>query len=356
MALSRVVEIVRHFRENGLKLLLEHPANARELMTLAATRLYDRMDFARMTVDPTSYIAADYRHLASDLVLRVPFRAAGGRRTITLYILIEHQSEPDALMRLRVVDYVVQIYKRQARDWLARQRSLNGFQFDPVLPVVLYTGLSSWPALPRVADLVKEGQEFVGMIPDLDPLYVNLPEVAPATLEGAGPLGWVLELIQQRQARPREFRALVVRVVQRLEEMPAQERLRWLELLSYIRALVYHDREPSEQDELREVIAGSVRSDERRREVENMFRSGADVLIEKGRQEGAVRALQGSLVNLLRTKFGRLPRATEKVIRATQDQEQLDTWLVVAGTAATLAEIDFSPGSPPSSGESHGSK
>jgi hypothetical protein len=39
MVLSRVVEIIRHFRENGLKLLLEHPANARELLTLTATRL-----------------------------------------------------------------------------------------------------------------------------------------------------------------------------------------------------------------------------------------------------------------------------------------------------------------------------
>ena len=33
-------------------------------LTLTATSLHDRMDFARMTVDPTSYIAADYRHLA----------------------------------------------------------------------------------------------------------------------------------------------------------------------------------------------------------------------------------------------------------------------------------------------------
>jgi predicted transposase YdaD len=347
MARSRVVEIIRHFRENGLKLLLEHPANARELLTLTATPLHDRMDFARMKVDPTSYIAADYRHLASDLVLHVPFRVAGGRRTITLFILIEHQSEPDPLMRLRVVDYVVQIYKRQARTWLARHRSLQGFQLDPVLPVVLYTGLSSWPALPRVAELVKEGQQFVAFIPDLDPLYVNLPEVAPATLEGAGPLGWVLELIQQRKARPQEFRALVVRVVQRLEEMPARERLRWLELLSYIRALVYHDREPAEQDELREVIAGSVRTDEHRSEVETMFRSGADVLIEKGRQEGlqkgAIQGKQQTVLLLLRDKFGRVPRSIQKVIRATEDRAQLDAWARRVLRAGSLEEMGIGP-------------
>src|SRR5262245_25545027 len=177
MARSRVAEIIRHFRENGLKFLLENPANARELMTLTATRLHDRMDFDHMTVDPTSYIAADYRHLASDLVLRVPFRTPTGRRTITLYILIEHQSESDPTLRLRLLDYVLQIYKRQARDWQARHPSLKGFQFDPVLPVVLYTGTTSWPQLPRLAEQVRQGEEFVGVIPDIDPLYVNLPEV-----------------------------------------------------------------------------------------------------------------------------------------------------------------------------------
>jgi hypothetical protein len=347
MAPSRVEEIIRHFRENGLKLLLEHPASVRELLALTAPGLLARLEFARMTVDPTTYIAADYRHLASDLVLRVPFRTPDGRRTLTLYILIEHQSEPDPLLRLRVADYVLQIYKRQVRDWLARRPSLAGFRFTPVLPVVLYTGTTSWPHVPRMVELVRQGEEFAAVIPDLEPLHVNLPDVAPERLEAAGPLGWVLELIQQRRARPEEFRALVVRVVQRLEEMPAQQRQRWLELLSYIRVLAYHDRESSEQAGLREAIIASVRTDDRRREVEAMFRSGADILLEEGRQQGleqglqqgAIRALQQALLNLLRAKFGRVPRATQRVIRATQDQRQLDAWLVRAGTASSLDEI-----------------
>jgi hypothetical protein len=314
---------------------------------LTATRLLHRLDFARRTVDPTTYIAADYRHLASDLVLKVPFRTGRVRRAITLYILIEHQSEPDPLMRLRVVDYVLQIYKRQARDWLARHKSLKGFRFDPVLPIVLYTGTSSWPQLPRVVELVKHGEEFEEVIPDIAPLFVNLPNVAPATLEGAGPFGWVLELIQQRHARPEEFRVLLERVVQRLEEMPVRERQRWLELLSYIRALIYHDRDAAEQEELREVILASVCTDERRREVENMIRTGAEALREEGRQEGAVSALQQSLLNVLRSKFDRVPRATEKVIRATDDLGQLDAWLVRAGTAATLEEVGIASAVPP---------
>jgi hypothetical protein len=86
-----------------------------------------------------------------------------------------------------------------------------------------------------------------------------------------------------------------------------------------------------------------LRTDEHRREVEKMFRSGADVLIEQGRQEGAVKALQQTVLNLLRDKFGRVPRSIQKVIRATEDWAQLDAWARRILTASSLAEMGIGP-------------
>jgi hypothetical protein len=131
----------------------------------------------------------------------------------------------------------------------------------------------------------------------------------------------------------------------RLEAMPARERQRWLELLSYTRALVYHDRERAEQDELREVIAASVRTDERRRQVETLFMTGAEALLESGRQQGSLRTARDLLLNLVRSKFGRVPRAVEKAIRSTDDLDQLNAWVIRAGMAATLEEAEIVPGS-----------
>jgi hypothetical protein len=117
MAVSYAQDIVRHFRENGLKLLLQHPAHARDLLTLGGYDQVAAIDFGHLRVDPTTYVAANCRHVSADLVLTAPFRGRQGqrRRTVTLYILIEHQSEPDAVMLLRVLDYLVQIYKGQLR-------------------------------------------------------------------------------------------------------------------------------------------------------------------------------------------------------------------------------------------------
>jgi hypothetical protein len=45
------------------------------------------------------------------------------------------------------------------------------------------------------------------------------------------------------------------------------------------------------------------------------------------------------LVRLLRRRFGRVPRATEQLIRATQDTARLDAWLDNSATAQTLAAV-----------------
>jgi hypothetical protein len=336
-------EFVRHFSENGLKLLLQDAGNVRDLLRLRDPARAARIDFARLTIDPTSYVAADYRHLCSDIVLKVPYRTrlGGRRRTLTLYILIEHQSEPDPLMVLRVLEYLVQIYKAQLRAWQRRHRTRDHFRLQPVLPIVLYTGERRWEALTSLAELVEGGDEdFADVLPQLRPLFLSLSAIPRLDLETSGGFfGWVLELLRRRNAAPDEFRAALARVVGHLEGMAEAERERWPLLLSYIHALIYHDREPPERQGLHEVIVNSVGSHPRRREVEAMKRTIADELREEGQRAGELRSHQHLLLRLLRGRFGRVPRPVEQVIRATDDLARLDAWFDGAATAATLADV-----------------
>ena len=119
-----------------------------------------------------------------------------------------------------------------------------------------------------MADLVALGERLGELIPDLKPVFLNLGAMSPVKLEAEGGFfGWVLKLVQQRKARPEEFQSLLGRAIQELEAMPRCERIRWLELLSYIHALVYHERDPLEHQNCREAIESSVRTDEHRQEV-----------------------------------------------------------------------------------------
>jgi hypothetical protein len=62
MRRSRWKQIVRQFPENGLKLLLENPANVRELLGLAAIDVAARIDFEAMRRVKTTFIGRDFRH------------------------------------------------------------------------------------------------------------------------------------------------------------------------------------------------------------------------------------------------------------------------------------------------------
>ena len=186
---SRVLQIVRQFWENAIKLLLENPKNVRDLLALAEADVVKRIDLRRVELIRTTFVERDYRHVESDVVLVAPLRRRKGERTakrLLIYILIEHQSEPDRLMPLRSVDYVVQIFKYQVREWSKTHGSLARLRLYPVLPVVFYTGTRRWDCVGRLVDLVEMGAAFESATPAMKPLFINLPAIAAETLEAKG--------------------------------------------------------------------------------------------------------------------------------------------------------------------------
>jgi predicted transposase YdaD len=114
---ARFRQMVRQFPENGTRLLLETPANVRELLEWTGTELVELIDFDRLVRSPATFVARDFRHVEADLVLEVPVRRGRLRgrvvRSVLIYILIEHQSEPDELIIFRVLEYVFQIYNQR---------------------------------------------------------------------------------------------------------------------------------------------------------------------------------------------------------------------------------------------------
>ena len=108
MVQARVLQIVRQFWENAIKLLLEDPKNVRDLLALCGADIVKQIDLRRLKLIQTTFVERDYRHVESDVVLLAPLRRRKGERTarvLMIYILIEHQSEPDRLMPLRSVDW-----------------------------------------------------------------------------------------------------------------------------------------------------------------------------------------------------------------------------------------------------------
>jgi len=342
---QRIEQTVRQFPENGMKHLLQNTHNIRDLLALAARDFIQRMDTDHMRLISTTFVKRDYRHIESDVVLVAPYRntRSRGARKLVVYILIEHQSKPDDLMMLRLLDYVVQIYNFQVRQWSQQPGSVGSVCLDPVLPVLLYTGTRRWESIKPLVNLMELGTPFARVIPTVAPVFVNLPQIEPEVLEReGGVLGWVLRLVQQRRARPEAFRVLLRRVVTHLETTAPVDRDRWLELVSYVLALVYHERAPGERPVLQEIIETSVGTDQYRKELTQMGKTIADELKEEGARDAAISTRQQTLIRLVRRRFGEVPMGVLAAIEAMRDVQQLDHWLDQFVTAESLNDFDFS--------------
>ncbi len=337
MERPRPREIIRNFPENGMKILLENPKNVRDLLALTGRGIVEDVDFDRSTSVKATFVKRSYRHVEADVVLHAPMVPdKKGKKRLWIYILIEHQSEKDPTMPLRMLEYVVEIYRFQERGWRRHHGLYAPLRFEPVLPVVFYTGSTRWDDMGTLADLVTPGEQFRKQIPLMHPLFLSLPAVAPEVLETKGGFfGWVLQLTQARNEKRRTFRRLLVRIIRHLGSIPEADRVRWQEFLEYIHALVYHVRHPEEQPRLQQEIEAVVETDTHRQEVFRMGKTIAEDLMEKGRLEKA----RATLIRQLRVRFGALPEETVAVIQSESDPVRLDAWLDLVVTAESLEGV-----------------
>lgn len=327
--------LVRNFQENSVKFLFRDPENAREGMTLIAPRQARVIDFARMTVESTPFITPEFRHLESDLLLRAPLRGRRGKgeRPVYVYQLIEHQSEPDPLASYRVLRYVIQLFELQVREWMQVHGNTRKLRFDPVLPVIVYTGKRPWPAITPLADLVKGGKLFGAHLPRLDPVFFNLSTAGAKALRAGGVFGTVLHLMQQRHGKTQDYRAALGEAVGLADHVAASQQQRWRDLLWYFQAMVYHEREREEHAPLVAFIQAAERTQARQKELLDMGQTMAEYLRAEAKQE--------LLLDLLRERFPNLPAEVEAQVRATKDEARLTAWSKEVLRARKLADMSF---------------
>ena len=125
-----------------------------------ARELVDALDFGKMLRLHEQSVTGDMeepRKYADDMVWRVLFRGRsedeGDDAWLYLVLVLEFQAEIDFKMPLRIRNYVDNFHMEQWRSKYFGSTS----RLLPVLPIVIYNGISPWSAAPRVIDLVTPG-------------------------------------------------------------------------------------------------------------------------------------------------------------------------------------------------------
>ena len=92
---------VYHFQDRSMRRLLQDPDYVRYLVELLMPELVGLLDFDSGVQQNRTFLSEALRQRESDVLLRVPFQETVDHEVLHICILIEHQSSPEWLMRLR---------------------------------------------------------------------------------------------------------------------------------------------------------------------------------------------------------------------------------------------------------------
>ena len=122
--------------------------------TLAA-----RVAWSTLTLVETSFVDEALRESESDLLYTVQMKASG--ENAFLYLLFEHQSQPDVWIRFRLLKYMCRIWDESFKQHPEQS------ELAPILPVVFYQGTSEWRYSTEFADLFPAGERSTIFCPAL---------------------------------------------------------------------------------------------------------------------------------------------------------------------------------------------
>jgi predicted transposase YdaD len=286
-------------------------------------------------------IVEEMRHRQADLLFRAPLRDGPGHSY--LYVLLEHQSEPDRLMPYRMLGYVQRIWDAIVRDEPGRM------SLPPVIPVVVHHGEAGWSA-PRSLHALVEGiasgsiPELSRFVPNFELCIDDLVSIDDEALRARpmAPLPKVTLWLLRDGRQLEVFLASLASWGAQLEALVRADRNEQDSQVIARYILRVAGELPFER--LRDTLTKSAPAFEQAMAsaAEQLIQQGLQRGLEQGRQEGRAEerkaTLRDTLVRLLRARFGDLDADVEgRIAAATTDE--LDRWIERVVTAESARAI-----------------
>jgi hypothetical protein len=330
----------RDVTDRMMRQSLRDPDNLRDFLRSAVPDLADSFDYQQARLVDREYFLEDWRRREADLPFEIPYRAAAGEEWALVYVLIEHQSDTDPMMPLRLLYAVVCYWDRQWRDWEALPRPRPPLRLRPVLPLVLCTAATSWGSNKTLKDLLGQPAAFHAFAPAWAPLFWNLADRTPEQLLQSG-AEWLqtMAILHVQGDAMEVVQAVCGEAWKKLADLQSRAPVRWSELFRMGLTFAVVRRPVEERDAL--IALALERCPPRRQEIENMTKTIAESWMEEGMQKGRLLGLRDALRTLLEGSFGTLPEEVVQRIEAASDPAKLMRAVGQAPHLRSLEELEL---------------
>ena len=289
----------------------------------------------------------------SDLVYLLPFREQtnASASEVMIYILVEHQSTVDRTMGLRLLSYMCQIWERQRRAYMTQEVPMGEWRFQPIIPIVFYTGEQKWETLPSLETLMDLPEALSRFLPRFDVLLLDVKRAADETLvQSDHPFGWLLTVLKEADSEDIEpFVEALLRFGEHLQGLPEAECSAWQQAIYYLYLLIFFRRSVEERAVLEQIVSETSPylgiSDEEEKLMQSMaehyfqqgIEQGVEQGIEQGIEQGKHQTSIESTLNILTERFSNVDAdALKPKLEAITDINRLKQLIVNAAIAESL--------------------
>ena len=133
-------------------------------------------DWTTLSRREGTFIDEELRQSEADLLYQIEHLETG--EPMSVYVLLEHQSSPERLMRLRLLRYCCRIWEADLRNDPER----HGLR--PIVPVVFYQGARGWTYSTEFADLFPEAVRAWPWVPRFAHVLLDQTVLGPEAVVG----------------------------------------------------------------------------------------------------------------------------------------------------------------------------
>jgi len=349
MTFSIDPEELHQFPDRLFRQELQVPANLRELIEDLDSELAARLDFDRVQLWKREHIYEDWRHFERDLPFLIPYRTEPDRHLL-LCLLLEHQSQADRLMPLRMLLNGSMFWESEWKAWEGSQPKPGRLELTPIVPVVFHTGLTRWGGNRTLAELVGGPEELRQLAPQWPIRFWDLAEhTAEDLLAASSPWLNALAVVRATNEETPGFHRVFAGALERLADLVARERMRWRDLMWMLISWALRRRPRDERSSLVEMALEFQPDATSQEEVQNMSTTLGQTLeewaeqrgIERGIERGRLEASHRLLCRLLEDRFGPLPAGLLQQIEETRDFDRLERAIRRCSNLRSLEELEL---------------
>jgi predicted transposase/invertase (TIGR01784 family) len=299
-------ERVHHEHDVGYKYIFSHKETFLELL-----RSFVKKDWVNliksedlMLIDK-SYILEDFSEEESDIVYKVNICG----QDVIFYILLEFQSRVDYRMPMRLLFYIVELWRERLKNTAKKDIQSKNFRLPSVVPMVLYNGKNKWTASRNFKDILNSNELFGENVIDFRYILFDVYRYDENNLEKMANMVSTVFLLDKEISREDLMKRLRLTAYVLKKITPEQFDIlkMWLKSIMKPRLdteskiKVEEILEKSSQGEVDIMVSNLGKS------LDNIIREGRKTGMEEGRKEGRKEGKSELIIKMLAKKFIKLP-------------------------------------------------